>query len=240
MVAVTIQLSAPAQWHQLARAARTTWPLAVRLDLVEELAEEDGSVLVSAHAAAVVPPLSASPPPRPGIARALIVGASPMTSESFTVWAQRALLGTANPAIDTVLAWSLPHAVTEVVLPGDARASHYARTAMRSVSDGLRCIDDVLLATSELTANALQHGTGAPQLSAVRRAHTVTVALTDGRPDVLPVVQRMRGASASSGRGMAIIDAISNHWGITVYHDRKVVWCELADDHDDVVPPVSV
>ena len=80
---------------------------------------------------------------------------------------------------------------------------------------------------SELTANALQHGTGAPQLAAIRREHTVTVALTDGRPDALPVVQRLRGASASSGRGMAIIDAISTHWGVTVYHDRKVVWCEL-------------
>jgi hypothetical protein len=57
-----------------------------------------------------------------------------MSAESFSAWAQRALLGTANPAIDDVLAWTLPHRVTELDLPTDARASHHARTAMRSIS----------------------------------------------------------------------------------------------------------
>ena len=236
MAAVTIRLSAPAQWHALALAARASWPPLVLLDLVSSVTDDDDSALVTAQATEAVPPASTSLPPRAGVARALIIGASPMSAESFTVWAQRALLGTANPAIDGVLSWTLPHAVTEVLLPGDARASHYARTAMRSIGEGLACIDDVLLATSELTANALQHGAGAPRLTAIRREGSVTVALTDGRPEVVPVVQRLRGASASSGRGMAIIDAISNHWGITVYHDRKVVWCEIVDDADIQTP----
>lgn len=232
MAGVKIQLSASAQWHQLARTAHSSWPPLVHLDLVTTLTDGDESIVVSAHASDRAPAtavLAVPAVPRAGAARAMIVGPQPMDVESFTLWAQRSLIGTANPVIEAVLDWTLPHEVTDIVLPGDARASHYARTAMRSVGDGLACIDDVLLATSELTANALQHGFGAPQLSAVRRERTVTVSLTDARPDALPVVQRARGTSASSGRGMAIIDAISSHWGITVYHDRKVVWCELAD-----------
>ncbi len=98
---------------------------------------------------------------------------------------------------------------------------------MRAIAADLSTVDDVLLATSELTANALQHGGGTPRLTATRDDHTVVVALTDHRPEVLPVVLPMRGAVASSGRGMAIVEAISSHWGFTVYHDRKVVWCEL-------------
>jgi len=164
---------------------------------------------------------------RPGAAHATIVGSTPMRAQSFDGWAQRALLGTANPAIDAVLAWTLPHHVTELDLPPDARASHHARTAMRTLADGMSSIDDVLLATSELTANALQHGGGSPHLTTVRSDDSIVVALTDRRPDVLPVVLPMRGTVASSGRGMAIVEAISAWWGVTVYHDRKVVWCEL-------------
>jgi anti-sigma regulatory factor (Ser/Thr protein kinase) len=240
-VSVNIRLSAPAQWHAGAIAARDTWPPLVMLQLAAPLEDtdddDDGSVLVRALASDAAPAATAVPAPRPGAARATIVGAAPMSATSFTAWAQRALLGTANPLIGDVLAWALPQGVTELDLPGDARASHHARTAMRSICDGLSCVDDVLLATSELTANALQHGTGAPRLTAIRGERSVTVALTDRRPDAVPVVQRLRGSAASSGRGMAIVDAISSHWGVTVYHDHKVVWCELpADDTEGAGP----
>ena len=173
----------------------------------------DDSVLVQALASESSPTNLAPFSSRPGSAHATIVGPQPMSVESFSAWAQRALLGTANPAIDDVLAWTLPHRVTELELPTDARASHHARTAMRSIADGLSCVDDVLLATSELTANALQHGGGSPRLTALRTDHSVIVALTDRRPDVLPSVLAMRGAVASSGRGMAIVEAISTLLG---------------------------
>ena len=237
MAAVTIQLSAPVTWHAALRAAGAGWPPAVLLDVRDHgdswppLDELDDSVLVQALATGVPGDTMVSLNPfsaRPGAAQATITGASPMSAASFSGWAQRSLLGTANPAMADALVWSLPHDVTEFDLPTDARASHHARTAMRSIAAGMRCFDDVLLATSELTANALQHGGGSPHLTAARTDDTIVVALTDRRPDVLPVVMPMRGTVASSGRGMAIVEAISSHWGVTVYHDRKVVWCELS------------
>ena len=154
-----------------------------------------------------------------------------MTVDGFTLWAQRALLGTEHSDLGGLPDWVLPYEVTELDLPADPRASHHARTALRGVGGDLSFVDDVLLATSELTANALQHGRGRVQLTAVRRERSVLIALTDGRPEALPVVQHLRGAAASSGRGMAIVNEIAHHWGVTVYHDRKVVWCELGEDH---------
>ena len=152
-----------------------------------------------------------------------------MTTASFTAWAQRSLLGTANPAIDDVLAWTLPHASPSWTCQADARASHHARTAMRSIGAGMSCLDDVLLATSELTANALQHGGGTPRLTAVRSRATAS-------PWRSPTTVRM--SCPSSCRYVArwprpvgawrSSTAISSHWGVTVYHDHKVVWCELA------------
>ncbi len=235
---VGIYVAAPAHWHPFATEAMSSWPSMVLLRLSatadggedDDGEDDDGSILVTARATAIPPVHLAAPAPRPGVARATIVGAEPMSALSFTAWAQRALLGTANPMIGDALEWALPHEVTELDLPGDARASHHARAAMRSLSAGLSCADDVLLATSELTANALQHGGGAPRLTAIVGEQSFTVALTDRRPEALPVVQLMRGPVAASGRGMAIVDAIADHWGVTVYHDHKVVWCELHGD----------
>jgi anti-sigma regulatory factor (Ser/Thr protein kinase) len=244
MATVTIRLSAPAQWHALARAASGTWPPPVLLELLASPTQDDAVARDAStfdasgtELSAVVVALASETPdsratgalPRPGVAFAFIVGPGPMTAASFTVWAQRSLLGIANPATDATLSWTLGYEVIEIDLPGDARASHLARAAMRSICGDLACIDDVLLATSELTANALQHGAGDPRLTAIRRERVVNVALSDCRPDMLPVVQRLRSAAAS-GRGMAIINEIAHHWGITVYHDHKVVWCELGDE----------
>ncbi|MCU1504084.1 MAG: hypothetical protein JWM12_3438 [Ilumatobacteraceae bacterium] len=230
MAGISIHLTAPQAWHAGFVEARGSWPPLVLLELAATLADEeddDDATLVRARAAEAPPPAAPLIAARPGAARAMIVGAAPMTAASFTAWAQRALLGTANPAIDDVLGWALPHEVTELDLPGDARASHHARSAMRSICTGLSCTDDVLLATSELTANALQHGRGAPRLTAIRSDHSITVALTDHRPDAVPIVRPLPSAVASSGRGMAIVNAISSQWGVTLYHDHKVVWCEL-------------
>src|SRR6478736_2167453 len=98
-------------------------------------------ILIRALAAGRAPTTTAPWASRPGSAHATIIGSDPMTTGSFTAWAQRSLLGTANPAIGEVLGWTLPHAVTELELPADARASHHARTAMRSIGAGLSCLD---------------------------------------------------------------------------------------------------
>lgn len=239
----TIHLTATAMWRREAEAASASWPASVGLRLYDcpdsDLAESSGSaaffdpdpsdaawalvVATAGHASAA--PLQ-MPQPTVGRAVAFIVGAASMSPDTITGWAHRALLGTASPLIGEAIGWTIADRVAEFDMPHDARASHQARTAIRSVLEVDDPVDDVILATSELTANAVQHGGGAVRLTAARRGSALTVAVTDRRGDRVPSVQRMRGPS-SNGRGMAIVDTICDHWGVTAYHDHKMVWCSF-------------
>lgn len=221
---LTVALTAPPEWHEQANAATAGWPAGVALQVSETPQDLAEAAVVVAVAGASAPPAQFTHVPSPGRANATIVGPAPMRSGTFTEWAQAIVLGTGNPLLGDALGWVVPAIVDEFELPHDLRASHHARGAVRAIAGSSSRLDDLLLAASELTANAIQHGGGADHLSAVRGVTTITIAVTDHRPDALPSVQRLRGA-ASSGRGMAIVDAISDHWGVTVYADRKVVWC---------------
>ncbi|MFD7241892.1 ATP-binding protein [Streptomyces massasporeus] len=33
---------------------------------------------------------------------------------------------------------------------------------------------------------------------------------------------------AEGGRGMALVDAVADRWGVLLHPDRKITWCELA------------
>jgi anti-sigma regulatory factor (Ser/Thr protein kinase) len=90
-------------------------------------------------------------------------------------------------------------------------------------------VDDAVLVTSELVANAVLHA-GGPV--------TVDVAVTPGPParcrievvDDSPVVPAIReyGAGASTGRGLALIARIAARWGIDPADPAgKAVWVEL-------------
>jgi anti-sigma regulatory factor (Ser/Thr protein kinase) len=88
---------------------------------------------------------------------------------------------------------------------------------------------DAALLTSELVANAVAHAstevkvkvevTGDP-----RRARVEVYDGDHGRP-----VPRPLSSHAESGRGLAIVDAVADDWGVTPLRDNgKVVWFELA------------
>lgn len=214
--------------------ASATWPESVGLHIEDVAAtsdtstpdDDDDSIIVAAVAGSAAAAAAVLARPLPGRARACIVGPVTMTAETITGWAQRALLGTANPLIGAAVRWVVPDRVSEFDMPQDARASHHARNAVRAVVEPADPVDDVLLAASELTANAVQHAGGAVRLTAVRCGPALTISMTDRRADAFPAVQRLRGVS-STGRGLAIVDTISDHWGVTVYYDRKVVWCSF-------------
>lgn len=86
----------------------------------------------------------------------------------------------------------------------------------------------VELLVSELLANAVLHGSGDLPIR-VEMACTdtlVRVAVTDGVPQ-RPVVLHPE-PSAPAGRGMAIIEAMSNRWGVDPRPTGgKTVWFEI-------------
>ncbi|MER5385611.1 ATP-binding protein [Streptomyces sp. NPDC002688] len=136
----------------------------------------------------------------------------------------------ALPVDPTPSATTVPLAAPAIPVPG----SHLARTtvpAHPSRASGVRdlvaghlrrlrlpaeCVDDAVLATDELFVNALEHGS--PD-----RGDTVTVTVECGprelrvsvadRSFALPGARTAAGAE-ESGRGLAIIAALTDDWGV--------------------------
>lgn len=87
---------------------------------------------------------------------------------------------------------------------------------------------DMSLAISELVTNAVLHGRGDVRLQ-IRSGPGVVRAAVHDQDRSPPVV--VHGApDAVGGRGLRIIEAIAERWGVTEVSDGKWVWVELAVD----------
>lgn len=83
-----------------------------------------------------------------------------------------------------------------------------------------------VLATSELVANSLQHGTPPMRLRLRRTDRRLIIEVTDG-DDHLPRRRRAEPAD-ESGRGIAIVATIASNWGSRrTPGGGKAVWCEF-------------
>jgi hypothetical protein len=88
-------------------------------------------------------------------------------------------------------------------------------------------LGDVLLVTSELLGNAVQACTGEILVGLATHRDRIRVHVVDESP--LPAVVRASSEDALSGRGLAIVAALSVRWGQSK-HDgtTKDVWAEIA------------
>ncbi|MFE2097383.1 ATP-binding protein [Streptomyces sp. NPDC059468] len=93
---------------------------------------------------------------------------------------------------------------------------------------------EVRLCATELLTNVIDHlGEGTPvtvRVTGTPHGHT-RVEVTDPDPRALPVLLSA-AATAESGRGLALIEALAHRWGVTPEADRKTVWCELTGPAD--------
>ncbi|MFE9252026.1 SpoIIE family protein phosphatase [Streptomyces sp. NPDC007088] len=92
-------------------------------------------------------------------------------------------------------------------------------------------IDTAVLLTSELLGNVLVHTDQSAALSVrvlgERGRRALRIEVTD-RGDELPH-QRAPGELASSGRGLVLLDLLSNAWGVRPEPEGKTVWFELGE-----------
>jgi hypothetical protein len=89
--------------------------------------------------------------------------------------------------------------------------------------------DDVVLAVNELVTNALLHGSEPIMLILEPYGHGVRVEVSDTSPRMPRTPAPSR--TATSGRGLAIVSAISRDWGARRLHaGGKAVWAEF--DHE--------
>ncbi|MET7699892.1 ATP-binding protein [Streptomyces sp. NPDC005485] len=87
------------------------------------------------------------------------------------------------------------------------------------------------LCVSELVSNVITHvGPGTPTTLAVSMNGThLRIEVHDPDTRALPTLLDA-GADSEGGRGMALVDAVTDRWGVQLREDRKVTWCELATD----------
>jgi serine phosphatase RsbU (regulator of sigma subunit)/anti-sigma regulatory factor (Ser/Thr protein kinase) len=117
------------------------------------------------------------------------------------------------------------------VAPGDAEALAEARHMIRAAvrAWGAQCLaDEIELVADELTTNALMHTEG----SAVVTLRVLTG--TDRRlrvevEDSSSALPRRRdaGESGVSGRGLLLVDLLSDMWGVEARGGGKAVWSEF-------------
>jgi len=106
------------------------------------------------------------------------------------------------------------------------------RAARSFVIDWLRTwdygclVDPVALVTSELTSNTVRHARETFTVGVEDLGHGIRVSVQD--PVRTPPVPRTATESDVSGRGMAIVDALSDAWGTEQIPAGKVVWCTFA------------
>ncbi|MEU3985449.1 SpoIIE family protein phosphatase [Streptomyces sp. NPDC026672] len=115
-------------------------------------------------------------------------------------------------------------------LLGGVEAAPRARAFASGVLTSWRFPSDLhdlgVLATSELVANSLQHGTPPMRLRLRRTDRRLIVEVTDG-DDHLPRRRRAEPID-ESGRGIAIVATIASHWGSRrTPGGGKAVWCEF-------------
>lgn len=117
--------------------------------------------------------------------------------------------------------------------PSDLSAPRVARSfvATAARSWGLGDVGSVAeLLVSELVTNALEHGVSGGWVRVEALPAGLRVAVTD-RGGGLPVARDV-GTREATGRGLAIVDALSRWWGVESSGSGKTVWFEVDDGGD--------
>lgn len=83
-------------------------------------------------------------------------------------------------------------------------------------------IESALLVATELVANAIVHACSAPVLSLEAVGSELALRVAD-RSRKLPVT-REATTDAAGGRGLLIVDALADRWGVDEDDSGKVVW----------------
>ncbi|MFD4576969.1 SpoIIE family protein phosphatase [Streptomyces sp. NPDC058417] len=117
------------------------------------------------------------------------------------------------------------------VAPGDpealTEARHLIRTAVRSWGARDRA-DEIELVADELITNALMHTEGAAivTLRVLGGADRRLRVEVEDSSSALPR-RREAGESGVSGRGLLLVDLLTDAWGVEARGGGKCVWCEF-------------
>lgn len=105
------------------------------------------------------------------------------------------------------------------------RARRFVLDCLRDWAVDPLVANDAALVATELVTNALRHGPPPVVLDVALVADRVRISVADSSP-ASPQLS-VPAVDAESGRGLALLDALSASWGSAAGPAGKQVWCEL-------------
>jgi two-component sensor histidine kinase len=126
-----------------------------------------------------------------------------------------------------------------VVVPHHARGARQARHRLNSElidTVGPELLADVVAVVGELVGNAIRHARPLPgdvvrlawRIHADGRRQVVDIRVTDGGGDPETPRERSAGPEAVDGRGLAIVSALADRWGVERDGLGQSVWARLS------------
>lgn len=113
-----------------------------------------------------------------------------------------------------------------LTLPPSPEAPSHARRMLRDVCAGEEILyDDAALLVTELVSNAVKHAGTDVVVRACLSGAVLRLEVLDGSRR--PVRARVAEHSEEGGRGLILVDALADRWGVDAHSDGKEVWAEL-------------
>ncbi|MFG2633932.1 SpoIIE family protein phosphatase [Streptomyces sp. NPDC048362] len=123
-----------------------------------------------------------------------------------------------RPLRESWTVWRVPEAVRH--------ARRFTRRTLRTWGVHPDILDAALLVVSELVTNALVHTGGQVRLDLSLVGHRLRLAVADSSPRS-PVKPTGLGWEATGGRGILLVEAVSEAWGTIPVSGGKQVWADL-------------
>jgi serine/threonine-protein kinase RsbW len=120
---------------------------------------------------------------------------------------------------------ALVHLGPDVSSLGEGR--RFVEKTLREWNVDEETIEPVMLVANELIANAIVHAHSSPVLSLVGAGADLLLRVAD-EGGSLPVTPRAT-AGDEGGRGLLLVEALSDRWGVDASGSGKTVWVTFAD-----------
>ncbi|MEU5535409.1 SpoIIE family protein phosphatase [Streptomyces sp. NPDC020362] len=126
-----------------------------------------------------------------------------------------------RPLRETWTVWRVPEAARH--------ARRFTRRTLRTWGVSPATMDTALLVVSELVTNALVHTDGQVRLDLSLINHRLRLSVADASPRS-PVKPTNIGWEATGGRGILLVEAVSQAWGTVPVSGGKQVWADIVPE----------
>lgn len=101
---------------------------------------------------------------------------------------------------------------------------------LSAVGVAAKAVADTALVVTELVANAVRHGEDPLGMGLAVKDDTVRIEVSDGGELLKPIVAASANPDLTDGRGLALVEASSERWGVEIHPNGKTVWAEVKTD----------